>query len=374
MEFVLVLFIFGYVTLIVSFIIGFDKYESIPLKENKPLSKFSILIPFRNEAKNLPDLLQSLEGIDYPITHFEVILIDDFSRDNFKELIEVFKRKNPEFNLNLLKNQHSTSPKKTAISLGIKNAVHPFIITTDADCIVPVNWLKSLDYFITKKNSNMICAPVSIVPKKSPVNYFERLNFNSLQGSTIGSFGTGVPFLCNGANLCYSKEIFLQVNGFIGNDKIASGDDIFLLEKFLKYDKQKVHFLKSKEAIVQTKGQENFSDFLQQQIRWAKKSSAYTNKNAQLIGALVFLTNLILIVSFGLVLFNHFNLLFFISGVALKFLADFILLHKTNAFLNQKQLNFYTIPSSLVYPMFMMLIFMLSITKKFQWKNRNFER
>jgi hypothetical protein len=40
--------------------------------------------------------------------------------------------------------------------------------------------------------------------------------------------------LCNGANLAYKKTVFTELNGFQGNENIASGDDIFLFEKFYK--------------------------------------------------------------------------------------------------------------------------------------------
>lgn len=53
----------------------------------------------------------------------------------------------------------------------------------------------------------------------------------SLMGSTIGSFGIKHPFLCNGANLCYHKKAFFEVEGFKDNDTIASGDDIFFNAK-----------------------------------------------------------------------------------------------------------------------------------------------
>jgi hypothetical protein len=32
--------------------------------------------------------------------------------------------------------------------------------------------------------------------------------------------------MCNGANLAYTKTLFQELNGFDGNEKIASGDDI----------------------------------------------------------------------------------------------------------------------------------------------------
>jgi hypothetical protein len=49
----------------------------------------------------------------------------------------------------------------------------------------------------------------------------------SLQGTTIGSFGIGKGFICNGANNL--KSLFEKLNGFEGNDSIANGDDVFFI-------------------------------------------------------------------------------------------------------------------------------------------------
>jgi hypothetical protein len=53
----------------------------------------------------------------------------------------------------------------------------------------------------------------------------------ALQGATIGSFGLGLGFMCNGANFAYKKSLFESLGGFAGNKNIASGDDVFLLQK-----------------------------------------------------------------------------------------------------------------------------------------------
>ena len=43
---------------------------------------------------------------------------------------------------------NSGSPKKDAIQLAIQQARSPWILTTDADCILPSNWFKTYDAFI----------------------------------------------------------------------------------------------------------------------------------------------------------------------------------------------------------------------------------
>ena len=65
----------SYLILIGSFIFGFDKIATFKLEGTPTKTKFSILIPFRNEAENLPDLLKSIEALKYPKHLFEIIFV-----------------------------------------------------------------------------------------------------------------------------------------------------------------------------------------------------------------------------------------------------------------------------------------------------------
>jgi glycosyltransferase involved in cell wall biosynthesis len=59
--------------------------------------KVSILVPVRNEEKNIIPLLESLESQDYK--NIEVIVLDDKSSDNTKNLVEKFIEKRSNFKL-----------------------------------------------------------------------------------------------------------------------------------------------------------------------------------------------------------------------------------------------------------------------------------
>ena len=72
-----------YVVLIGSLFYGFQKMKPLSDFSIKPKTSFSIIVPFRNEAENLPKLLHTLSFLDYPNELFEVILVDDESDDNY---------------------------------------------------------------------------------------------------------------------------------------------------------------------------------------------------------------------------------------------------------------------------------------------------
>lgn len=73
-----------YFATIAQLIYGFKRvkiYDEIGLK---PKTKFTIIVPFRDEEKHLPLLLESFFKLNYPTELFEVILVDDDSKQKFQ--------------------------------------------------------------------------------------------------------------------------------------------------------------------------------------------------------------------------------------------------------------------------------------------------
>ncbi|MFK7750690.1 MAG: glycosyltransferase, partial [Kordia sp.] len=278
----------SYALLILSLVHGFWKLPTIKPQNIEASTKFSVIIPFRDEAVNLPSLLTSIAALHYPKSNVSFWFVNDASEDDSIQIIENFRRKHPTENIHILQNERvSNSPKKDAISTAISQIESNWIVTTDADCILPKDWLTLLNQEIIQQQPKMIAAPVTYRKETSFFNTFQLLDFLSLQGTTIGSFGLRIPFMCNGANLAYQKEAFLGVQGFSGNDRIASGDDVFLLEKFIQKWPKKVIYLKSKSALVTTFAVNSFQEFVSQRVRWASKSANYSLLTGKLIGIVV---------------------------------------------------------------------------------------
>ena len=105
----------------------------------------SVIIPARNEANNIENLLLDLQKQQY--SDFEVIVVDDHSEDNTLEVVERFIQSNPW--CRLLSNLHSG--KKAALTLGIESAKGSIIVTTDADCRISSGWLSALKRYFGRK-------------------------------------------------------------------------------------------------------------------------------------------------------------------------------------------------------------------------------
>jgi len=369
-----VIITFLYSLLMIALIIGFGLVTPFHTTTAIKDIRFSIIIPFRNEAEQLPKLLQSIAALKYPTEHYEFIFVDDASEDASGKIIQEFLA-NSTINFKILPNTRTTtSPKKDAIDAAIQQASFDWIVTTDADCLVPEKWLQNFNQFIKNFNPKLIVGPVTYTSQNTLFERFQHLDFLSLMGSTIGGFGIHKPFLCNGANLCYDKHTFLELEGFKGNTEVASGDDIFLLEKMVKKYPHDVHYLKSKEAIVTTKPQPTFKQLINQRARWAAKSTAYNNTFSKLVSLVVLAMNvLILILLLGFVFgIISWSALLIVFGI--KFCLDFIVIFRTSAFYNQSNVLKYYPASSVLYPLFIMFVIINSFKSGYSWKGRTFKK
>lgn len=354
-----------------SLFYGFKKVKTFEKSDLKAITNFSIIVPFRNETANLPSLLHSFSQLNYPGNQFEIIFVNDSSEDNSVEIIADFPVSS--FSFKVVENvRKSNSPKKDAIATAINHAENDWIITTDADCFVDQNWLLTLDDYIQNYNPEMIAGAVSILADDTFLQQFQQLDLMSLQGATIGSFGIGKGFMCNGANFAYTKKIFQELNGFDGNSEIASGDDVFLLQKGIAKYPEKVHYLKSEDAVILTKPVGDWKSLFFQRMRWASKTSSYQSGFGKIAALVVFAGNLTIVLSFLLTLFAQFSFWNWYLLFAIKIFADFLLLYQTGRFIKPRAVKFFLL-SNLFYPFFSTSVAIYSLFGKYEWKGRSFK-
>lgn len=381
MIWVLVTIMALYFVLIAAFTLGMRRLPSFEPGNEKPQHSFSIIVVYRNEKDNLPVLTKHLDQLNYPKDKYEVILIDDASMDGSLDLVKTLERDLTELNMKIHEfNTPSSSPKKDALEMGVGEASFDWIITTDADCVFDPNYLNAYDQFLISHRAKMVAGPVVCATGDSFLHRFQALDFLSLQGSTMGGFGgKGAipflrPFMCNGANICYSKEAFLELGGYEGNKEIASGDDVFLLEKMLQNHKNEVHFIKSRSALVQTRPKDTWKGLTEQRKRWASKSTSYKNGFAKTVGLLVLLANFSLII--GLVLGLAGSIPWTYLGVlfVMKINVDFLLIYSTASLWEEEQAMKSFVASSFLYPFFVVWVALLAFNGKYEWKGRTFNK
>ena len=273
-----------------------DSYRDA-IVDFKPSTKISVIIPARNEEEYIGRCLDSIINQSYPKHLFEVLVVDDHSTDNTASIINAYAAQNVKLiSLKDFTGDDLNAYKKKAIEIAIGQSTGELIVTTDADCFAPQNWLQTIAAFYAQYQPLFIAAPVSIDCSNKFIEFFQGLDFMVLQGITGASVHKKIHSMCNGANLAYTKKAFEEVGGFTGIDNIASGDDMLLMHKIYKRWPAKVMFLKSTDAIVHTAPVNSIKEFFNQRIRWASKADKYDDKRIFAVLLLVYIVNVLLLV------------------------------------------------------------------------------
>ena len=119
--------------------------------------EYSIIIPAYNEADKITTSLTQV--ISYMRTFsnsFEVIVVDDGSKDNTAEIVEKYLESNSFPEIKLIKNPHKG--KGPSVWTGVMNAEGEYIYTADADLSTPMTELKKLSIWIKDHNFDIVIA------------------------------------------------------------------------------------------------------------------------------------------------------------------------------------------------------------------------
>jgi biofilm PGA synthesis N-glycosyltransferase PgaC len=326
------------------------------LEKNKPGQKLlSVVIPLKNEEDNIQNLAEDLAAQNLDPAHFEIIFVDDASSDSTLDKLRSSNHKLSD--LKIL--ESGGTGKKKALALGIGQAEGVFIVTTDGDCRVGDDWLQAIYNCAINCRTDMIIGPVDIIDRGSLLNRLIQLEFLALQAVTEVFARQGKPIICNGANLCFRNPGAEKYSEMVRPD-INSGDDIFLMESYREKGKI-ITFLYSPSGMVQTHAPGSLKQFIRQRIRWTSKSPFYKQSSLIALSILVFLTNLVVGITFILA--------FFIPGLWIIFLAMFIMKSLPDLFLlvlmarrrSKKGLVYLFLPVQLLYPFYVVVTGLVGI-------------
>lgn len=346
--------------------------NSIP-NTNQPATTITVIIPARNEEANIRQCLSSIMLQSYPKNLFEVIVVDDFSTDDTANTVTLFSDKN----VSLISLADFIGPgilnsyKKKAIEIAISKATGDLIVTTDADCIAPSTWLHAIASFYEKFKPVFIAAPVAYYRENNFLKIFQSLDFMTLQGVTGAAVYKKFLNMCNGANLAYEKKVFYEVGGFKNIETIASGDDMLLMQKIYRQYPERVLFLKSENAIVQTLPMKTLHLFINQRIRWASKSDKYADKKIIGVLLLVYLFNVWILLLAILCFFYH-SLLFWFAGVLIaKTIIELFFIYPVSVFFKKEKLLWWFPLAQPFHILYTIMAGWLGKFGSYQWKERN---
>jgi cellulose synthase/poly-beta-1,6-N-acetylglucosamine synthase-like glycosyltransferase len=243
-------------------------------------------------------------------------------------------------------------------------------VTTDADCQFHHEWLSSINAFYQDQQSRFIAAPVRFTYQDNWIERLQALDFMILQGITGASVSSRFHDMCNGANLAYTRKSFEKVNGFAGVDHLASGDDMFLMHKVAKLYPDRVHYLKSKEAIVTTRPMTTWKALLQQRRRWASKTFAYTDRKLIATLGFVYVFNLWFLILLAAGFLQPVFFLYALCFILVKTLIEWPFVRSVSQFFGEEKLLRWFPFFQPVHIIYTILVGVLSQWGRYEWKGR----
>jgi len=242
----------------------FEVFLLISFLENKEVHNdeeftpgVTVLVPCFNEEKTVQGTLESLLQLDYPKEKVNIIVINDGSTDNTREILKAYEN-NPQIQIH----DKVNGGKYTALNLGISLATTDFIGCLDADSFVDKDALRLIMKRFQNENT-MAVTPSMIVDK--PNNILREMqkaeyhfgNFTRKSLSILGAIHiTPGPFSF------FRKEVFQK----IGLYRHAHNTED--MEMAMRMQKNGMVIENEPKAHVFTVGPDTVKKLYRQRVRW----------------------------------------------------------------------------------------------------------
>jgi cellulose synthase/poly-beta-1,6-N-acetylglucosamine synthase-like glycosyltransferase len=329
----------------------------------------SVLIAARDEEKNIGATIEAILAQNYPKELTEIIIVDDHSTDLTPDIIRSYQSQGVKL-IRLNESEVLNSYKKKALTEAINLATGELMVATDADCQMGSNWLSTIVSLYEEEGFYLISSPVLYFKEKNIFEELQTLEFLYLIGLGAAFIGNKQTSTCNGANLAYKRDVFLELKGFQGIDDLASGDDELFLHKVAAIYPDKIGFCKSDEAVVYTEAKETLSSFISQRKRWASKSTHYKRKSIVLLGVGVWLFNVFLFLSvINAIIYPQYWVVA-LSCFALKLWVEFFFMLPMCHFFKRLGLLIYLPFLSFIHVFYLIYIGIAGNSGKYYWKGR----
>lgn len=243
----------------------------------------SVIIAAKNEEAQLPKLLASLVKQKYP--QYEIVVINDRSTDNTSSIIDVFQSKYTFIKkVEITSLEKGWSPKKFALTQGLKSATYNKLLFIDADCWVNSDyWIKGMSQYFSEKDILLGLGLYQCDPNNNVelITHFETIH-TALQYTSLSNIG--INYMAVGRNLGYTKKIFEEASGFDSHKNILSGDDDLLVNQ-ISNSSNTIAIL-DKDTITYSLPQKDWKSWFRQKTRHISASYHYKFSNKLLLGAL----------------------------------------------------------------------------------------
>jgi len=178
----------------------------------------SVVVPAYNEEANIGRCLESLSRQTLPRDEYEIIVVDGNSKDNTRQIAEKYA------DLVFIQTSKKVGGARND---GAMRAGGKILATTDADCIIPKDWLEVIRDDFERHNIVQLYGPVDPI-EEGVKNWFSLALANTF--SRIG-YHTKTLYYTLGCNTAFLKDAFLEAGMY---RIIDAGDDLEIAKRMAK--------------------------------------------------------------------------------------------------------------------------------------------
>ncbi|MGO0881135.1 glycosyltransferase [Clostridioides difficile] len=241
-------------------------------KKIKKIDKYpmvSILVPAHNEAKVIGRTVESLLLLNYPKDKMELIVINDNSSDNSREILDSIKSKYKNYNFTIINTDSTTGGKgkSNALNIGYKISKGEFIAVYDADNTPDRDALRYLIQTIVIDDELGAVIGKFRTRNKSKNLLTKFINIETLSFQWMSQAGRWQLFnLCTipGTNFILRKSIIEEIGGW---DSKAIAEDTEISFRIYKLG-YKIKLVP--QSITWEQEPETIKVWIKQRTRWAK--------------------------------------------------------------------------------------------------------
>ena len=342
-----------------------SKRNNTEKKEAQPA--VSVIVYAKNESENLRRHLPSLLTQDYP--EYEVIVVNDGSTDESDEVLKKLKNNNKHlYHTYIPEDVKYLSRKKLALTVGIKAAKHEILLFTEANCEpMSKNWISTMARNYNKETSIVLgfCA------YGNHKGFFHKIvAYDNLMSGLqyISSALTRHPYVGNGRNLSYKKDLCFAHKGYYKSFSLHAGDDDLFINESANGKNTRVEY--TPESITEMAKIERFSMWKEMKVSRAAthrhyKGGALTFYRMESMSYFLFFLAVVAAIVLGI--YGNW-LLSVLAGLLYitRFAVKATILHKSAHLLQQKPVTGWLFFLELILPLFNLYV---RIYRTFRGKN-----
>lgn len=344
--------------------LNFHRKNRIKPEIQEPVS---VIICARNEEKNLQKNLPLILNQNYKT--FEVIVVNDASEDNSKNVLDELKKKYNHLKvLTISKEEKKTDGKKQALDLAIWSSKYEWLLLTDADCTpISPDWIGLMaDNFTSNKAIVLGYSPYK--KNNSFVNWFIRYDtfYTALQyfSFTLNK----MPYMGVGRNMAYRKSLYINSEGFKNHMQFICGDDDLFVNQVA--DKNNTVIEISKDSFMISEPKKTFMELIIQKKRHLGAGKYYKNNHKIVLG-IVILSQFLFYYGFCvLLIISIVKLKLILMIFIVRYFVQLIVLIRISKLLNESILFLLFLPLlEFLYLAFEILVYFSNLfIPKYKWR------